>query len=277
MFSSFISIQCTGISPESLECLNFFDEFSKRYNSKNKNNQLNFTKILANENELLTEQFGESIIKVQKALNGLNDKYIIAKVYENSSLKLKANPSISIIPPLKKFIIQVSTSNHLIEDNPPIKFQVICVPTEENILDHQKLKQVYNSIDYKKIGQKINIEGKYNEVKESISTSFNEKTLSNLSNVESQSSNDFESLKKKNEEIEEKIDEIKKKIQESKEKLKELYSKSVGLNEENKEKKENKNNVNTFYRLLKNKYSEFFTLIAVLFAFILGASINRLK
>ena len=102
--------------------------------------------------------------------------------------------------------------------------------------------------------------------------------MSDLSKVESEIDNDFESLKKKNEDIIEKIDDIKKKIQESKEKLKELYSKSVGLNEENKEKKENKkNNGNTFYKLLKNKYSEIFTLIAVLFSFILGAAINRLK
>ena len=209
--------------------------------------------------------------------NELKDKYIIAKVYENSSLKLRANPSICIIPPLQNFIIQVSTNNHLIEENPSIKFQIICVPTENNIIEHQELKKVYNSIDYKKLGQKINIEGKYNAVSEELS-SFNEKTFSDLSNVESEIDNDFESLKKKNEDIIEKIDDIKKKIQESKEKLKELYSKSVGLNEENKEKKENKkNNGSTFYKLLKNKYSEIFTLIAVLFSFILGAAINRLK
>ena len=72
--------------------------------------------------------------------NELKDKYIIAKVYENSSLKLRANPSICIIPPLQNFIIQVSTNNHLIEENPSIKFQIICVPTENNIIEHQNSK-----------------------------------------------------------------------------------------------------------------------------------------
>ena len=144
--------------------------------------------------------------------NKLNDKYILAKVYENSELKfLKANPSISVIPPLKINNIQVTTSNYLIKENPSIKFQIICVPTENNIIEHQELKKVYNSIDYKKLGQKINIEGKYNAVSEELS-SFNEKTFSDLSNVESEIDNDFESLKKKNEDIIEKTDDIKKKF-----------------------------------------------------------------
>ena len=68
------------------------------------------------------------------------------------------------------------------------------------------------------------------------------------------------------------------KIKQSTEKLQELYSKSVGLKEENNEKNENeKNNTSTLNKLIKNKYSEIFTLIAVLCSFILGASINRLK
>ena len=46
--------------------------------------------------------------------NELKDKYIIAKVYENSSLKLRANPSIYII----QKIYHSSFNNHLIEEKP---------------------------------------------------------------------------------------------------------------------------------------------------------------
>ena len=108
----------------------------------------------------------------------LNDKYILAKLYENSEIKLKANPSICVIPPLQNSIIQVTTSNYLIKENPSIKFQIVCVPTDKNITEPNEIKKVYNSIDYKKIGQKINIEGKYKDNTPSIVSSFNEQKKS---------------------------------------------------------------------------------------------------
>ena len=211
--------------------------------------------------------------------NKLNDKYILAKVYENSELKfLKANPSISVIPPLKINNIQVTTSNYLIKENPSIKFQIICIPIDGYLTDPNEIKKVYNSIDYKKIGQKINIEGKYKDNTPSIVSSFNEQKKSNNSFITSQSNYDFESLNNKVTDLKKKIQEMEEKIKISLEKLQELYSKSVGLKEENNDKNENeKNNTSTLYKLIKNKYSEIFTLIAVLCSFILGASINRLK
>ena len=130
--------------------------------------------------------------------NKLNDKYILAKVYENSELKfLKANPSISVIPPLKINNIQVTTSNYLIKENPSIKFQIICIPIDGYLTDPNEIKKVYNSIDYKKIGQKINIEGKYKDNTPSIVSSFNEQKKSNNSFITSQSNYDFESLNNK--------------------------------------------------------------------------------
>jgi hypothetical protein len=129
--------------------------------------------------------------------NKLNDKYILAKLYENSQIKLKANPSICVIPPLKNNIIQVTTGNYLIKENPSIKFQIICVPTDKNITDPHEIKKVYNSIDYKKIGQKINIEGKYKDNTPSIVSSFNEQKKSNNSYLTSQSNDDFDTLNNK--------------------------------------------------------------------------------
>ena len=208
----------------------------------------------------------------------LNDKYILAKLYENSQIKLKANPSICVIPPLQNSIIQVTTSNYLIKENPSIKFQIVCVPTDKNITEPNEIKKVYNSIDYKKIGQKINIEGKYKDNTPSIVSSFNEQKKSNNSYLTSQSNDDFDTLNNKVTDLKKKIQEMEEKIKQSTEKLQELYSKSVGLKEENSEKNENeKTNISTLNKLIKNKYSEIFTLIAVLCSFILGASINRLK
>jgi predicted nuclease with TOPRIM domain len=172
----------------------------------------------------------------------------------------------------------VTTSNYLIKENPSIKFQIVCVPTDKNITEPNEIKKVYNSIDYKKIGQKINIEGKYKDNTPSIVSSFNEQKKSINSYITSQSNEDFDSLNNKVTDLKKKIQEMEEKIKQSTEKLQELYSKSVGLKEENNEKNENeKNNTSTLNKLIKNKYSEIFTLIAVLCSFILGASINRLK
>ena len=144
--------------------------------------------------------------------NKLNDKYILAKVYENSELKfLKANPSISVIPPLKINNIQVTTSNYLIKENPSIKFQIICIPIDGYLTDPNEIKKVYNSIDYKKIGQKINIEGKYKDNTPSIVSSFNEQKKSNNSFITSQSNYDFESLNNKVTDLKKKFKKWKKK------------------------------------------------------------------
>ena len=83
MFSSFISVLCTGISSQNDKCLNFFNEFTKKYNINYPNNQINFTKILQYENELLANELGISIKELQEALSSLGDSGVNNILYSS--------------------------------------------------------------------------------------------------------------------------------------------------------------------------------------------------
>ena len=73
MFSSFVSLLCTGISNQNNKCVNFFHEFTIKYNLNYPNHQINFTKIIQYENELLANELGNSIKELQEALSSLDD------------------------------------------------------------------------------------------------------------------------------------------------------------------------------------------------------------
>ena len=76
MFSSFISVLCTGSSSENIECINFFHEYTKKYNINNPKYQINFTKIIQYENELLANELGISLKELQEAISSLGDSPI---------------------------------------------------------------------------------------------------------------------------------------------------------------------------------------------------------
>ena len=74
MFSSFLTLLCIGISPNNLECINFFDQHSQYFNKDEAIINLNFTKIIQIENQLLSDRIGTYLMEFVTSSNKLNDK-----------------------------------------------------------------------------------------------------------------------------------------------------------------------------------------------------------
>ena len=76
MFSSFLSVLCIGVSPNSLECINIFDKHNQYYLNKENIITLNFTKIIQAQNQLLSDKIGIYLKNFVDSVNKLNDKEI---------------------------------------------------------------------------------------------------------------------------------------------------------------------------------------------------------
>ncbi len=74
LISSFLNLICIAETPNNINCINYMDEYTKRYNKVNSQHIINFTKVLEDENYLLANSFGGSLYKLQLSVTELNNK-----------------------------------------------------------------------------------------------------------------------------------------------------------------------------------------------------------
>ena len=72
--ASFLNIMCISVAPRNLNCINFMEEYTKRYNKNNPEHNLNFTKVLEEENYLLGVTLFDQLYTLQSSVNKINDK-----------------------------------------------------------------------------------------------------------------------------------------------------------------------------------------------------------
>ena len=72
--ASFLNIMCISVAPRNLNCINFMEEYTKRYNKNNPKHNLNFTRVLEEENYLLGATLFDQLYTLQSSVNKINDK-----------------------------------------------------------------------------------------------------------------------------------------------------------------------------------------------------------
>ena len=76
LISSFLNVMCIAISPKNKECRNFMHEYTIRYNNIHFEHQINFTKILEEENYILASGFGNTLYDLHFSFSELDNKKI---------------------------------------------------------------------------------------------------------------------------------------------------------------------------------------------------------
>ncbi len=94
LISSFLNLICIAETPENINCINYMDEYTKRYNTINSQHTINFTKVLEDENYLLAKSFGNSLYKLQFSVSELNNKKL-NKIFDNNFVFRQIVPNYS--------------------------------------------------------------------------------------------------------------------------------------------------------------------------------------
>ena len=84
--ASFLNIMCVAVSPKNSTCVNFMEEYTKRYNNINPEHTINFTKVLEEENYILGTTIFEQLDKLEYTLNLINDKKLNEIINRNITI-----------------------------------------------------------------------------------------------------------------------------------------------------------------------------------------------
>ena len=83
LISSFLNLICIAEKPENLNCINYMNEYTKRYNNINSQHTINFTKVLEDENFILANSFGDTLYELQFSVTELNNK-VMNEIFQNN-------------------------------------------------------------------------------------------------------------------------------------------------------------------------------------------------